>query len=150
MTSIQSNAARAASLPATSTRNLTPSTLFQTATQLSDVESATISTMVENTTQTKTTGTCLQPCYCSKQIIYNTSEIEDVVKELIHNLTINKDVTSKSRRKLISVDDTRPSAQGVGLVGVVVLSLILVGIVMFDAPHLFHVLETFKRLEVVW
>ena len=106
--------------------------------------------MVGNTTQTKTTGKCLQSCYCSKQIIYNTSEIEDVVKELIQNLTINKDVTSKSRRKLISVDDTRPSAQGVGLVGVVVLSLILAGIVMCDAPHLFHVLETFKRLEVVW
>ena len=75
----------------------------------------------------------IPPGYCRCNISIQTpKKVDNSVEELIQNLTVNKDETSKSRRKLTSADDDRPSAKAVGVVGLIVLITFAVVLFVFD------------------
>ena len=70
-------------------------------------------------------------CRCNVSIQIN-NKTDNSVSELIQNLTVNKDDTSKSRRKLTSADDSRTSAKAVGAVGLGVLLAVIVTLFALD------------------
>ena len=81
----------------------------------------------------------IPPGYCRCNIsALNSTEIDKTVEELIQNLTVNKDTTSKTRRKLTSAEDDRPSAIAVGALGVIVLSTVVLLLFIFDFNVLVH------------
>ena len=53
-------------------------------------------------------------------------------------LTITKKQTNKYKRSLISIPDHRPSAQGIGSVGVIVICAVIIVLVAFDLSRAAH------------
>ena len=47
----------------------------------------------------------------------------EIAQEISQNLTIDAKSTSKSRRKLVSVYDSRPTSRAVGCLGIVFISV---------------------------
>ena len=62
--------------------------------------------------------------------------MEEVIDEIVRNLTVNKAETSKTRRELTCAEDSRQSAQVVGALGIAILSVVFAGIVILDLPRL--------------
>ncbi|XP_025087009.1 uncharacterized protein LOC112559803 [Pomacea canaliculata] len=80
-------------------------------------------------------------CECSQPPVILTAE--DLVKtddekaeEIQKELYVDPDNTSSTRRKKISVEDNRPSAQSIGYVGVVIMAVVFGGIILLDLPVL--------------
>ena len=91
---------------------------------------------------------CLCPCNTinSELRFYTEEEIQQKIAELVHEISIDKKNTALSKRKLISASDNRTSAAAVGSFGVIVLSLLLLGVVALDARRLACVVHCIKRL----
>ena len=63
-------------------------------------------------------------------------------------LQVNPDNTSSTRRKKVSAEDSRPSAQGIGYFGVGFLAVIFGGIFLLDLNVLYaHAAELCRRLK---
>lgn len=64
----------------------------------------------------------LEQCACLCR--NSTMSLEETIEKRKKELQVNVDELSSSKRKLISVEDPRPSAQAIGLVGVGILVLV--------------------------
>lgn len=71
--------------------------------------------------------------------------IEEKIEILKQELTIDKEQTSKNKRKLISATDERPSARNLGAFGLAVLVLVPVCIVLIDLSSLFQHFKLFSK-----
>lgn len=91
---------------------------------------------------------CLCPCnkINSELRVYTEEEMQQKIADLVLKISIDKKNTSLSKRKLISASDNRTSAAAVGSFGVIVLSLLLLGVVALDACRLACVVHCVKRL----
>ena len=58
--------------------------------------------------------------------------IERIVQQLVKELSVDRKNTSSYRRRLISAKDDRPSAQGIGYIGVIILVSVIGSIVVMD------------------
>ena len=76
-------------------------------------------------------------CRCNVSIQINNNT-DTSISDLIQNLTVNKDETSKSRRKLTSADDSRVSAKAVGAVGLGVLLAVSITLFALDFTLIIH------------
>jgi len=68
---------------------------------------------------------------------------EEVVEQLVQNLTIERSDLSSVRRKKTSAQDDRKSSQTFGVVGVIVISIVCGSVVLLDIPK---VILNVKRL----
>ena len=85
---------------------------------------------------------CLQKC-----TITNFTELEETIERIIRNLTINKKVTSKYKRKFVSADDSRQSAQVMGTVAIVFIAFVSLSIVFLDYGIVFF--KILVRIKVI-
>ena len=85
---------------------------------------------------------CLQKCTFT-----NLTELEEVIERIIRNLTISKKVTSKYKRKFVSADDSRQSAQVMGTVAIVFIAFVSLGIVFLDYGIVFF--KVLVRIKVI-
>lgn len=81
---------------------------------------------------TTTEGICECPCQRSEETTSPPLTIDQKIEIMKRELTIDKTKTSKSKRKLISVSDERPSAKGLGVFGLAILVLVPVCILLID------------------
>ena len=80
------------------------------------------------------------PCQTDKM---NNTELEAIVQELVQNLTINKDATSKTTRKYSSAFETRPGAVVSGVLGIIMITSFCVIVVALDFQQLVQQLAIF-------
>ncbi|XP_021368020.1 integumentary mucin C.1-like [Mizuhopecten yessoensis] len=97
---------------------------------------------------TTATNTC--PCYCG--VSPNTTNLthealEELIKGLTKELTVNKKETSISKRKLISAGDDRESAATIGCIGVLALCVPVLVIVSSDLINLWSAKQKQKRVK---
>ncbi|XP_060561224.1 uncharacterized protein LOC132720962 [Ruditapes philippinarum] len=93
--------------------------------------------------------TAAQVCFCSTQEhppIPEPVSVEEKAQKYIEELTIDTSNTSAAINKLTSAEDNRPSAVGVGFVGVGLLSAIFGGLVLMDLNVLYAGLKEFFKL----
>ncbi|XP_076471747.1 uncharacterized protein LOC143301387 [Babylonia areolata] len=92
-------------------------------------------------------------CECDQPPIILEAEtlvmtIEEKVDKIVKELQVNPQNTSSTRRKKISVEDSRPSAQGIGFFGVGFLICIFGGIFLMDLNVLYvHVAKLCKSMK---
>ncbi|XP_076085637.1 uncharacterized protein LOC143056434 [Mytilus galloprovincialis] len=91
-------------------------------------QSTTLSGMFLTTTE----GICECPCQRSEETTGPPLTIDQKIEIMKRELRIDKTKTSKSKRKLISVSDERPSAKGLGVFGLAILVLVPVCILLID------------------
>lgn len=148
-----------------STRNTaTESTIVDTSTSITVTDNTvTESTVVDTSTsitiaastaidnifgETLLSSACMCPCdeigrdanrnYTEEEIV---RKIEEVVKEL----TIDKHETSAAKSRRISAADDRPSAKAVGTMGIVVLSVTLGILILFDVDNVIRFIIELKQ-----
>ncbi|XP_062566186.1 uncharacterized protein LOC134228549 [Saccostrea cucullata] len=118
--------------------------------------SSTILTMTSSTTSTQTgqpsssETTTESFCYCPSDKTcsyrnYTDEEISQMIETMIQELKVSVKDTNAYRRRLISAPDDRPSAQRVGGVGAVVICLVILGIVLMDAPRVVNFFKYHDR-----
>ncbi|XP_076447071.1 uncharacterized protein LOC143284269 [Babylonia areolata] len=116
----------------------------------------TITSTTSTTTTTTTTSRTTRPppslpkrlCPCSCKVAQFVNSLDDadreaisqqrkeLVQEIKEELTVNAKNTSKEKHRLQSATDSRPSAAGIGLVGVSLLVVVLGLIVVMDLATL--------------
>ncbi|XP_071119854.1 uncharacterized protein [Mytilus edulis] len=86
-------------------------------------------------------GTSSSTCYCpcsatvaSSSI--TTEELQAKIDKIQTELTVDKKETSSYKRKLTSAPDNRVSAQSIGYVGVVILTIVIGLLIVIDIPTL--------------
>ncbi|VDI73975.1 Hypothetical predicted protein [Mytilus galloprovincialis] len=98
----------------------------------STCKSPDLSTTLSGMFLTTTEGNCECPCQRSEDTTGPPLTIDQKIEIMKRELTIDKTKTSKSKRKLISVSDERPSAKGLGVFGLAILVLVPVCILLID------------------
>ncbi|XP_048730725.1 uncharacterized protein LOC125647911 [Ostrea edulis] len=98
------------------------------------VTSAPTTSSTPQTTPQTTAAATLCTCTC----VETNTTIHDAGKERISSLRINRSELSSTKRKLISKDDQRPSAKGIGYVAIFVLCFAFGTIVLFDCMNFYH------------
>lgn len=73
--------------------------------------------------------------------------VADKIEELVKELTVEASNTSAAIRKKISVEDNRPSAVGVGYVGVGLMAFVFGGLVLLDSHIVFQGIK--KLVELI-
>ncbi|KAL8619009.1 hypothetical protein ACOMHN_018391 [Nucella lapillus] len=92
-------------------------------------------------------------CECDQPPIILKAEtlvmtIEEKVDKIVKELQVNPQNTSSTRRKKISAEDDRPSAQGIGFFGIGFLIVIFGGIFLMDANVLYiHAIRLCKGVK---
>lgn len=86
-------------------------------------------------------GTTTSDCYCSCTLTLSSSsitnaELQAKIEQIKTELTVDKKETSSYKRKLTSAPDNRVSAQSIGYVGVIILSIVVGLLVCIDIPTL--------------
>ncbi|XP_076116914.1 uncharacterized protein LOC143084432 [Mytilus galloprovincialis] len=109
-------------------------------TELLSSQSATSSSGVM-TTSNVVSGTSSSTCYCpcsatvaSSSI--TTEELKAKIDKIQTELTVDKKETSSYKRRLTSAPDNRVSAQSIGYVGVVILTIVIGLLIVIDIPTL--------------
>lgn len=74
-----------------------------------------------------------------------TTVIEEKIKNMQKNLTVNKKVTSRYVRTLTSSPDKRRSAQNVGFVGVSIIATVVGVVVLSDCVNVIIALQNKHR-----
>nr|XP_011414242.2 uncharacterized protein LOC105318704 [Crassostrea gigas] len=82
---------------------------------------------------TSVPGSILCSCTCEEDPPVNNITR---LNERISSLKLNKSLLSSTRRKLISADDTRPSAKGIGSAGIFFIVSTMAVFVFFDCLNL--------------
>lgn len=91
--------------------------------------------------QSLTTSACSEElsCICSRPVdnknILAVDELPEF-KQMIQNMTVNKNETAKTRRKLISAEDKRRSANAAGILGIGIVCFVGVSMVLSDCSRL--------------
>ncbi|XP_071119850.1 uncharacterized protein [Mytilus edulis] len=103
----------------------------QTATSSSGV--MTSSNVVSGTSS----STCYCPCSASvASSSITTEELQAKIDKIQTELTVDKKETSSYKRRLTSAPDNRVSAQSIGYVGVVILTIVIGLLIVIDIPTL--------------
>ncbi|XP_067655238.1 uncharacterized protein [Haliotis asinina] len=95
-------------------------------------------------------------CYCECsdpppmwEPTISSLSLKQKIEQIVAALTIDSKNTSAAQRKLISVMDVRPSAQSIGYIGVVFLSIVFGSIIILDlnvlVSHTNNLLKSLKR-----
>ena len=82
-------------------------------------------------------------CPCQKTL-YNITELDVIVQELVQNLTVHKDSTSKTTRKYTSAYETRGSAVAAGVFGIVTITCVCALVIISDIRLIL------KQLKICW
>lgn len=90
---------------------------------------------------------CECPCTVVKPVNSSLPQLTlaEKIEILKQELTINKDETSKNKRKLISAPDERPSARNLGAFGLSVLVLVPVCIILIDISSICRHIKMFSN-----
>lgn len=92
--------------------------------------------MTSSTAYTSTVGECL--CTCTDDGVNLTMAIlQSRIETRKKLLTVNKSSLSSTIRKKESANDSRPSAKGIGAVGVLFIVFVFGGIVFMDLHSLY-------------
>ena len=83
-----------------------------------------------------TSSTCYCPCNSNSVQNLTSEQITEKLQELKEELTVDKKDLSSWKRKLVSADDHRASAQSIGYVGAVILGAVVLFFVVLDFPRL--------------
>ena len=79
------------------------------------------------------------PCYCPCRLVRNVSltpvELQKKIEKMKSELTIPTKKTNKYQRSLTSAPDNRPSARGLGSLGIVIIGIIATLLIAFDFPR---------------
>ena len=105
----------------------------------------------ENASITSTSQAIPENCVCLQKCmpIMNLTVLQETTERIVRNLTISKKVTSKYRRRFVSADDNRPSAQAMGTVAILFIACVIVTIVLLD--HSVIVYKIMVKVKVmVW
>ncbi|CAG2236252.1 unnamed protein product [Mytilus edulis] len=118
--------------------DITTSTLSETT--LIEVYTTTSSSGVM-TTSNVVSGTSSSTCYCpcSASVASSsitTEELQAKIDKIQTELTVDKKETSSYKRRLTSAPDNRVSAQSIGYVGVVILTIVIGLLIVIDIPTL--------------
>ena len=62
--------------------------------------------------------------------------MEEIIEELVAELTVDRTTVSAYTRKYTSAEDKRATAQTVGGIGVIILAVVFGGIIYFDSASL--------------
>jgi len=76
-----------------------------------------------------------------------TEELKETVNKLKAELRVEKTNLSATIRRKISVGDDRPSAIGIGVLGITVIVVVVTVIVAPDVLHLVHFIKTRQQLK---
>ncbi|XP_036364683.1 uncharacterized protein LOC118765932 [Octopus sinensis] len=95
------------------------------------------------TTKTPATPMCSCACEDVTQQPPTEEELEILKDNLKKELAVDKKKLSKTIRAKTSAPDERQSAQGIGFIGVVLLSALPIFIFIIDLPQLYADLKTF-------
>ena len=80
----------------------------------------------------------------------SVKEVQEAVLKLKEELVVDKSALLSTVRKLTSAKDDRPSSQAVGSLGIVLLSVLGLGMILADAPlivrHLKKCLENIRTI----
>ena len=89
-------------------------------------------------------------CSCRGHSSQTSDSVSEITEQIRQNLTVDTTTLGKTIRKYTSVHDDRPSAQAVGAMGLVVVSIAVVFIVSSDVLSIFtHIHRIcFKRLSI--
>jgi len=77
---------------------------------------------------------------------YTEQELSDTIKKLKEELKTEKTTTSKYVRSKTSAKDDRRSSAAIGVVGIVILSVIGIGMVLLDMPNLVQLIHQIKHV----
>ena len=119
-----------------------------TCTSINPIESDSVSP--ETISDTSTSSVIPGNCFCLQKCtpIMNLTELQETIELIVRNLTVSKTVTSKYRRRFVSADDNRPSAQAMGTVALVFIACVIVTIVLLD--HSVIVYKIMVKVVMVW
>ncbi|XP_062573604.1 uncharacterized protein LOC134235488 [Saccostrea cucullata] len=125
-----------------STPPLEPSITSQMSSDSSITSTPALQTSVESIFSSPdilaSSSNCNCPCRTVHNITYTPEELQKKLEQMKAELTIEAKETSKYKRTLISVPDHRPSARGIGSVGILILCTIIILLVAFDFPRAAH------------
>ncbi|KAK3093701.1 hypothetical protein FSP39_019033 [Pinctada imbricata] len=86
-------------------------------------------------------------CNCSAPVNMTHEQLMERLEELRSILTIVKKDTLKSKLKLISVRDDRPSSTAIGALGIILITLVIALVVLIDSMNLLTFLQKRKIKE---
>ncbi|CAL1542920.1 unnamed protein product [Lymnaea stagnalis] len=129
------------STESTSTTTISPSSsTLMSATAPTTAAATALSASASSTTTTKTATAVLSShpcgCLCPSNVLTSrlqSSQIDSLRSSIQKNLEVDKSELSATTRKLISVNDQRPSAQTIGFFGVTLVVVAFSGIVLLDS-----------------
>ncbi|XP_048729923.2 uncharacterized protein LOC125647280 [Ostrea edulis] len=81
---------------------------------------------------------CYCPCSTLNNVTYTPQELQKKMEKMKAELTVTRKQTNKYKRTLISIPDHRPSARGIGSLGVIILCAVILTLVAFDFPRAAH------------
>ena len=89
-----------------------------------------------------------QHCKCKPQTHQtNFTNLKQRIKEIVKEMKIDKKRTSLAKRKLISIDDKRPTCKGIGYFAIAFMTAVFGGLVLMDLSILIeHARRAIKRL----
>ncbi|KAK3085432.1 hypothetical protein FSP39_003226 [Pinctada imbricata] len=125
---------------------LQPSSSFYT----SDSSQTSTTPLTSHQSAISVSSSCVCDSTCSAtptQTLYAnmTDELNSKLEEITNALKVEKSTLTSSINKKISADDPRPSAQGIGYIGALILVFVVGGIIALDAPVLFAEIKTALR-----
>ncbi|XP_071175921.1 uncharacterized protein [Mytilus edulis] len=88
-------------------------------------------------------NTCYCPCNSGGYLVLTDAELQEKIEKIISEIKIDPKATSLAKRKLISADDSRPSAKAVGSLGIVILVIIAGLIIIMDSDVIYRSIEQF-------
>ncbi|XP_063441983.1 uncharacterized protein LOC134722305 [Mytilus trossulus] len=86
---------------------------------------------------------CYCPCNSGGYLVLTDAELQEKIEKIISEIKVDPKGTSLAKRKLISADDSRPSAKAVGSLGIVILVVIAGFIVIMDSDVIYRSIEQF-------
>lgn len=115
------------------TKNASSITMHTTDT--TKLTTTTDTTVISNNT---TAQICYCPCGSSGYWFLSDAELQQKIDEIIKEIKIDPKETSSAKRKLISVNDSRPSAKAIGSLGIIILVTVASFIVIMDVDIIFR------------
>ncbi|XP_078333843.1 uncharacterized protein LOC144617709 [Crassostrea virginica] len=121
--------------------SLDPSSLSHVTSDTSSSTTPSLQTTSETTFSLPITSilSSTSPCYCPCRLVRNVSltpvELQKKIEKMKSELTIPTKKTNKYQRSLTSAPDNRPSARGLGSLGIVIIGIIVTMLIAFDFPR---------------
>ncbi|XP_061175863.1 uncharacterized protein LOC133184800 [Saccostrea echinata] len=122
------------------TQSLEPSITSQISSEMSISSTPALQSSVESIFSSpdilaSSSSYCACPCRTVNNVTYTPEELQKKLEQMKAELTVEAKETNKYKRTLISVPDHRPSARGIGSLGILILCTIIILLVAFDFPR---------------